>query len=118
MSTKVKLEDLDKEIRAIKRIEGARRILLYTVYGMSIVLIVMYVSNSYGASKFDIDAGIAAATDPMIKGIKDHWGKGVLLTSAAGALIGEGDARQRGVRAGITAALSGGVILALIAMLT
>ena len=42
-------------------------------------------------AKFDIDAGVAAATDPLIKGIKDHWGKGVMLTGGGAALFGEGD---------------------------
>jgi hypothetical protein len=70
------------------------------------------------ASKFDIDAGIKAATDPLIKAVTDHWGKAVLLTGATGAIVGEGDARQRVVRAGITASAAGGVIMALIAMLS
>ena len=70
------------------------------------------------AAKFDINAGVKAATDPLIKAIDDHWGKAVLLTGCAGAVIGEGDARQRAIRAGITSAAAGGVVLALLAMLT
>ncbi len=70
------------------------------------------------AAKFDINAGVKAATDPLIKAIDDHWGKAVLLTGCAGAVIGDGDARQRAVRAGITSAAAGGVVLALLAMLT
>ena len=65
-----------------------------------------------------INAGVKAATDPLIKAIDDHWGKAVLLTGCAGAVIGEGDARQRAVRAAITSAAAGGVVLALLAMLT
>lgn len=70
------------------------------------------------AAKFDINAGVMAATNPLIQAIGDHWGKAVLLTGCAGAVIGEGDARQRAVRAGITSAAAGGVVLALLAMLT
>ena len=70
------------------------------------------------ASKFDINAGVAAATGPLIQAVNDHWGKAVLLTGVAGAVIGDGDARQRAVRAAITSAAAGGVILALLAMLT
>lgn len=70
------------------------------------------------ASKFDINAGVKAATDPLIKAMDDHWGKAVVLTGCAGAVIGEGDARQRAVRAGIASTAAGGVVLALLAMLT
>lgn len=70
------------------------------------------------AGKFDINAGVKAATDPLIKAVDDHWGKAVLLTGCAGAVIGEGDARQRAVRAAITSVAAGGVVLALLAMLT
>ena len=70
------------------------------------------------ASKFDIDAGVKAATDPVIKGIKDHWGKAVAITGTAGAIVGEGDARQRATRAAFAATAAGAVVLALLAMLT
>lgn len=70
------------------------------------------------ASKFDIDAGVKAATDPIIKGINDHWGKAVVITGTAGAVVGEGDARQRATRAAFAATAAGGVVLALLAMLT
>ena len=69
-------------------------------------------------AKFDINAGVTAATDPIIKAIKDHWGKAVVITGCAAAVIGEGDARQRAVRAGTASTAAGGVVLALLAMLT
>ena len=68
-------------------------------------------------AKFDIDAGVAAAANPIIAGIEDHWGKGVIMTSGAAALFGEGDGRQRAIRAGMTAGAAGAVILGMIAML-
>ena len=68
-------------------------------------------------AKFDIDAGVAAAANPIIAGIEAHWGKGVILTSGSAALFGEGDGRQRAIRAGVAAAAAGGVVLGLIAML-
>lgn len=67
---------------------------------------------------FDVDAGVDAATKPIIDGIKAHWGKGVLMTGAGSALIGEGDPRQRAVRAGIGAGSAGMIILGLVALLT
>ena len=68
-------------------------------------------------AKFDIDAGVAAATNPIIAGIEAHWGKGVILTSTAAALFGEGDGRQRAMRAGAAAGAAGAVVLGVIAML-
>ena len=68
-------------------------------------------------AKFDIDAGVAAAANPIIAGIETHWGKGVIMTSGAAALFGEGDGRQRAIRAGIAAASAGAVVLGMIAML-
>lgn len=69
------------------------------------------------AAKFDIDAGVTAATKPLIDGIEAHWGKGVLLTGAGSALIGEGDPRQRAIRAAIGCGAAGAVVLGLIALL-
>jgi hypothetical protein len=69
-------------------------------------------------SKFDINAGVTAATDPLINGLKAHWGKGVLLAGGVSALIGEGDLRQKAIKAAIGCGVSGGVVLALIAMLS
>lgn len=66
---------------------------------------------------FDLDAGVEAATDPLIKGVTDHWGKGVLLTGVGSALMGEGDGWQRGKRALIGCAGAGAVVLGLIAAL-
>lgn len=69
-------------------------------------------------AKFDIDAGVAAATDPLIKGIKDHWGKGVMLIGGGAVLFGEGDGRQRATRAAVAAGSAGAVILGMVALLT
>ena len=41
-----------------------------------------------------------------------------MITGAAGAIVGEGDARQRATRAAFAATAAGGVVLALVAMLT
>ena len=70
------------------------------------------------AAAFKFDAGVTAATDPIIAAVKAHWGKGVLLTGAGFALFGEGDARQRAQRAAIGAAAAGATVLGLIATLT
>ena len=89
----------------------------YIVFGVTVAIAATLLPEIALASKFDLDAGVKAATDPIMKMVDDHWGKGVLLSGVASALIGEGDARQRAVRAGIAATAAGGVILALQAML-
>jgi len=68
-------------------------------------------------AKFDVNAGVGAATGPLIEGIKAHWGKGVLLTGSGAALFGEGDGRQRAIRAAIAAGSAGAVVLGMIALL-
>jgi hypothetical protein len=88
------------------------------IVSTSVIAISLILPEIALASKFDIDAGVRAATDPIIKGIKDHWGKAVVITGTAGAIVGEGDARQRATRAAFAATAAGGVVLALIAMLT
>ena len=95
-----------------------RRVAAYLAVGLSACIALSMLPEIALASKFDINAGVKAATDPLIKAVDDHWGKAVLLTGCAGAVIGEGDARQRAVRAAITSAAAGGVVLALLAMLT
>ena len=95
-----------------------RRIEAYLAFGVVSIVVLSILPEIALASKFDINAGVKAATDPLIKAVDDHWGKAVLLTGCAGAVIGEGDARQRAVRAAITSAAAGGVVLALLAMLT
>lgn len=87
--------------------------------GVSVVLASIILPEvALAGSKFDIDAGVKAATDPIIKAINDHWGKAVAITGTAGAVVGEGDARQRATRAAFAATAAGGVVLALLAMLT
>lgn len=68
-------------------------------------------------AKFDLDAGVSAATKPLIDGLEAHWGKGILLSGGGATLIGEGDGRQKAVKAAIGCAAGGAVILGLIAML-
>lgn len=87
---------------------------------MAVILVgfVIGTDMSFANSKFDIDAGVAAATAPVITAFKAHWGKGVLLSGAGAALFSEGDARQRAVRAGMGCAAAGGVILGLISLLS
>lgn len=68
-------------------------------------------------AKFDIDAGVKAATDPIINGIKTHWGKAVMMSGGGAALFGEGDGRQRALRAAIASGAAGAVILGMTALL-
>ena len=67
---------------------------------------------------FDVDAGVTAATKPLVEGVTAHWGKGVMLSGVAAALVGEGDLRQRAIRAGLGCGAAGAVVLGLIALLS
>lgn len=121
MSISKKQEKLNINTTAVNNCRGTdkqRQEATYLAIGLSLVVAMAILPEIAFASKFDINAGVAAATTPLIKAIDDHWGKAVLLTGCVGALIGEGDARQRVVRAAITATGAGGVVLALLAMLT
>jgi hypothetical protein len=73
--------------------------------------------NQTQAVTFNLDTGVKAALDPIVDALKAHWGKGVLISGLASALLGEGDGRQRAMRAGFGAAAGGGVVLGLLAML-
>ena len=115
---KLRINILKINTRSKQSVNKQRLIVDYLVVGLFTVVVLNILPEVALASKFDINAGVKAATDPLIKAIDDHWGKAVLLTGCAGAMIGEGDARQRAVRAAITSVGAGGVVLALLAMLT
>ncbi len=71
-----------------------------------------------GTTKFNIDAAVTAAADPGIAALDAHWPKGAIITGGASAILGEGDARQRAVRAVIGAIVCGGSMKLLFAALT
>lgn len=100
------------------RIKNLTKYGLYASVMVAGCILSAEIAQAAAAAKFDVDAGVTAATDPLIKGIKAHWGKGVLLTGCGAALLGEGDGRQRATRAMIASGSAGGVILGLIALLT
>jgi hypothetical protein len=95
-----------------------RKIAIYSATGVSVVAALMILPEIALAAKFDIDAGVTAGTAPFVKALSDHWGKAVLLSGGGAAIVGEGDGRQRAVRALIAAGSAGGAILGLLAMLT
>ena len=70
----------------------------------------------FATGRFDINAGIEAAAGPLIDAVENHWGKGVLVGGGATALVGEGDARQRAIRAGMGCVMAGAVVLGLLAI--
>ena len=85
--------------------------------GIAVCANLLLADMAFAAAKFDLNAGIVAATNPLITGAEAHWGKGVLLTGVGSALMGEGDGWQRGRRALIGCGGAGAVILGLIATL-
>ncbi len=106
------------KILELKDLEQERNYMMLRLLGMVVLATIgslFFVELAF--AKFDIDAGVAAATNPIIAGIEAHWGKGVILTSTAAALFGEGDGRQRAMRAGVAAGAAGAVVLGVVAML-
>ncbi len=67
---------------------------------------------------FDLDKGIKAATDPLVKFANDHWGKFVALSGVATATVSEGDMRTRAIRAGVGCGAAGTAVLLIMAALT
>ena len=59
---------------------------------------------------FDLDAGANALLNPMVEVIGAHFGKAVLASCAAGALVAQGDLRTRAIGAGIGGLLAGGML--------
>lgn len=83
---------------------------IYLLLGTLVVLTFAIFPEMALASKFDLNAGVEAGTKPLIDGIDKYWGRFVAIFSAGGALIGEGDMKQRAVNAGKGALLAGGII--------
>ena len=101
--------------------EFINRSIAYAKFAFLIVTAVcvniLLADMAFASAKFDLNAGIVAATNPLITGVETHWSKGVLLTGVGAALMGEGDGWQRGRRALIGCGGAGAVILGLIATL-
>lgn len=108
----------DKDYYEVLKQGKLSKTIFYSLLAISAGLLIPEIAFATASAKFDISAGIKGGTQPLIDAINEHWGKGVLLTGGASAFVGEGDARQRAIRAGIGCLASGGVVLALIAMLT
>lgn len=90
----------------------------HIIIASSIVIAWILLPELVFAAGFDIDAGVKAATDPLIKAVEDHSGKGVLLAATTGAVLGEsGDLRQKSRFAIIGAVSAAAVIFGLLAML-
>ena len=118
--TKYKTTITTKEVNNMSNLTNKKLTTKKLIKGLALASIAMTGGVLFAEiawAKFDIDAGVAAAANPIIAGIEAHWGKGVIMTSGAAALFGEGDGRQRAIRAGMTAGAAGAVILGMIAML-
>jgi hypothetical protein len=85
--------------------------ILYYACVLTAVSVGIFMATEVQAAAFDLDKGIKAMFVPMEKAIDDHYGKALLASTAGNALLGQGDLRERGVRAGIGACVGGGVML-------
>lgn len=96
---------------------GINYIWAVMLVGLMGALALIYPELASAVARFDIDGGVAAATNPLIKALEDHWGKGVLLAGGGAALFGEGDGRQRAVRAAVAGGIASAVVLGFLAAL-
>ncbi len=90
-------------------------IYLLLTYGALVIFLLLIAGD---ALAFDIDKGVKAATDPLLKGISEHWGKAVAISGVTTAIVSEGDMRTRAVRAGIGCGASGAVVMAVLGFFT
>lgn len=120
LSSKFTINLKDKFIEANKTNKKKKPLSSYIALGVGATLFASMIlpEIALAAATFNIDAGVTAATTPLTTAITNHWGKIVMLTTCASAIMGEGDARQRGVIALKGAAISGGAILGIIALFT
>ncbi|NRB10186.1 MAG: hypothetical protein HRU35_01005 [Rickettsiaceae bacterium] len=99
----------------MEKMYQTRRIYLLLIYSALIIFLSLIVTD---ALAFNIDQGVKAATDPLLKGIKDHWGKAVAISGVTTAIVSDGDMRTRAVRAGIGCGASGAVVMAVLGFFT
>jgi hypothetical protein len=57
---------------------------------LNIICLLPILFYGLDAMALDLDAGVAAATMPLIKAVDDHWGKALILVSCGGAVMGGG----------------------------
>ena len=98
--------------------EQSERIKKYITYGLLIGGMSLIASEVFATATFDIDKGVKAATDPLVNGVKAHWGKGVALSGVGTALLAEGDGRTKAIKAGIGCVAASAVVLGVLATLT
>ena len=62
----------------------------YIAFGIGVIMtIIAFIEPAFAL--FNIESAVAGATDPVVKGILDHWGKGVLIAVFVGVFFGRGD---------------------------
>ncbi len=69
------------------------------------------------ATTFNLDAGAQAILNPLRALIRDYWLTVVGISAASsGIFFGEGDLKQKAIKAAIGGSLAGGVMMAIQAM--
>lgn len=97
--------------KSISRVSAKNLAVFGVVVAMSCLL-----SESVLAD-FDIDRSVTAMLDPLAAAIDEHWAKVVAISGIGAAVLGEGDMRQRAIRAASGTVISSFVVMALLAML-
>lgn len=74
-------------------------------------------ASSAADAALNIEGAITTSTAPVIAAVKKYWTSFLMLPAAGSAFIGEGDLRQRAVRAAIGTTVAGMVMMGIIAFL-
>ncbi len=93
-----------------------KKVRSYAFYAALAVGAGLMMSELAFATKMDIDGAVKTSYGPLGKAIADHWGKAVLVSGAATAMVGEGDLRHRASRAAMGSLGAGGFMLFLLAL--
>ena len=63
---------------------------------LSTLAVIVVFPEAALAAKFDIQAGVAAATGPIIQILKEYWGKMLVVVSVIAVFFGRGDRNKQG----------------------
>lgn len=69
------------------------------------------------AGGLDIKSAVDAMMTPIISMVRDHWVKAIAISGIGSAILGEGDMRQRAIRAAGGVLIASGVVLAMLSMI-
>lgn len=114
-----KLSRIKKENKMLQNKPFSMKECRYLMFGVALIGIAFCPNTAAAAGdafRMNLEHGAQAFFNPLINLIENNWGKAVMLASGGAAIMGEGDLRQRGIRAAIGAGVAGATIAGLLAV--